>query len=168
MTRTRTEVLPDRSGKRRSPRWVVHVVAVASAAVAFLADPRQDGARIDALDGFFPTAASVAISLLVAIALFQGALGDAVAHRARRWAGTTTFVYLGAATVAPLVGTIGGLSGFAARCMFAATAGAGAASLVTVLLMGAANISAQKDDSPAARAGQSSMDDVNGEGTPRP
>ncbi|HEX8208413.1 MAG TPA: hypothetical protein VF587_20290 [Solirubrobacteraceae bacterium] len=159
---TDAERIDDESdGLKPTRLWLVHAVAVVVAVVAFAADPREKGSRAAALDDFFPTAASIALTLLVAIALLQGVLGDVVAHSVRRWVDRSVFVHLGVAAVAAAVGTIGGMDEAAYRWLFALAAGPGAAALATVLLMGQANIGAQKERAAAAAArGQSSGENL--------
>jgi hypothetical protein len=148
-----TERIPDESDQRPAPTRYAHAIAVVVAPLAFLLDPDDAGSRGDALSGFFPAALGGVLSLLIAIALFQGPLGDAVAHRVRRWVDRWTFAYLGAATVTAVAGTIGGLDDDVYRWLFAVTAGGGAASLFTVLAMGDSSIREQKKRSPGRAGG---------------
>jgi hypothetical protein len=143
----------DASGFRPSRTWLVHGFAILVAIVAYVRAPDTDNASTkDALEQFFPSAAQISATLLVAVALFGGALADPVAVRVRRWIGPLTFVYLGVATAGGTIGSVTTLSGMVDRWLFALTCGAGAAGLVTVLLMGHANIRGQRARADSAQA----------------
>jgi hypothetical protein len=144
-----------RDGSRaRGPnsRWLPHIVAVLGTACGVIFAPPVDSDHPAAkLSSFFATAAQVSVTLLVAVALYQGSLGDVVAHRARRWVGPLTFVYLGVAVVAGVAGSTTSVGSGAYCWLFGFSVGAGAAGLLTVLLMGAANIGAQLAMAVSAR-----------------
>jgi hypothetical protein len=128
--------------------WLLHLLTVV---VALIAYKRAPDAK-NAMDEFFPAAAQISATLLVAVALFGGALSDPAAIRVRRWIGPFTFMYLGVATAGAALGSVGTVTYGLARWLFALTCGAGAAGLLTVLLIGNANVGFQKARSAAATA----------------
>jgi hypothetical protein len=97
-----------------------------------------------ALNAFFSASAQVMAGLLIALALFQSGPTAAAGHEARRFLSRAVFPMLGLGVVAALVGVVNGLSDWDYRAAFAIVVGAGAASLTTTLMVGAANIRAQR------------------------
>jgi hypothetical protein len=142
------------------PSWLIHLVAIVATGTAFAVAPAVAGTHpATALAQFFSSSAQISATLLVAVALFQGALGDLVAHRVRAWISPPAFVYVGTATAAGVAGSIATLGDDAYHWLFALTVGPGAAGLLTVLAMGWENLEAQRQRSiiaAATNAGQSS------------
>lgn len=133
--------------------WPIDLIVILSTASAYAAAPRiHAGHDPGGLSAFFASVAQASVTLLVAVALFSGALGGAIEHRTLRWVSGRTFLYLGAATVASSLGLVGSLDTGAYRYLFAASAGAGIGSLTTVLLMGWENIRHRRARGAAARA----------------
>ncbi|HXP36631.1 MAG TPA: hypothetical protein VN817_02590 [Solirubrobacteraceae bacterium] len=145
--------LPDASSKAPDTTLLPHVGAVLLTAIAVILAPTVDHRHsASSLSSFFSTTAQIAVTLLVAIALFQGALDSRVAHRARRWLSRATFVYLGLATAAGVIGSTASVEPWMYRWLFGLAVGLGGAGLLTVLLAGASNIGAQHDEELAAVA----------------
>jgi hypothetical protein len=132
--------------------WPVDLCASVATAVAILAAP--DGDRIAQLDPsqYFATLAQVGATLLVAVALFAGALDDSVDYHVRRWLSSRSFVYLGAATTIGLAGAFDARAVAGHRWLFALSVGAALGGILTVLLMGRANIAQRHTRGPKARA----------------
>lgn len=148
-----TASVPDASGRGWKPT-LADLVAVAVAGLSYGFAPAADtaGRLAQQLGPYFGSAAQIGATLLVAIALFDRPLGDEGSARAHRHLSARTFVYLGLAIAAALTGTIAAVPDDAARILFAVTSGPGAAGLVTVLLIGRANIGAQREGNLEARA----------------
>ena len=137
-----------RLSKRLSRAFPLHLLAGVVTAGAIAAAPRG---KSQDLAGYYSSVAQVGVTLLVAVALFSGALGDVVDARVRRWMGPMTFVYLGAAVAGGLVGATGPRAPFG-RLMFGVTAGATSGGLLTVLLMGWENLRQRRALAPQRRA----------------
>ncbi|HSZ06312.1 MAG TPA: hypothetical protein VK778_14085 [Solirubrobacteraceae bacterium] len=138
----------------------VYAIAVVGAAAAWHWAPTSTTGREAAMAPYFPAEATVAGALLVAAALFQGALGVVVAFRVLKWAAPATFVFLGVATAAGLVGSLTSLENGAYRWLFALSAGPLLAGLVSVVAMGWVNVSQQSTRAAAVRAAELDPDDA--------
>ncbi len=137
---------PDRSA-------LLHLVALGVTVIAVICAPTVDQKHpASNLSSFFSSTAQIAVTLLVAVALFQGALDSRVAYRARRWLRRSTFVYLGTATVASVIGSTAAVEAWLYRWLFGLSVGLGGAGLLTVLLVGGSNIGAQHDEEISAAA----------------
>jgi hypothetical protein len=131
----------------RAPALTVVATAVVSGSVGFACQPDASS-----LTTFFSTIAQVSVTLLVAVALFAGAVGDPGEYRQRRWLSPYTFVYLGLSTAAGIIGATGAVRGVACRTAFAASIAGSLAGLLTVLAMGWENWSYRNSEGAAARA----------------
>jgi len=123
---------------------VLAILAVVATVGAWLAAPRghQLGSH---LGQFFGASAQVLAALLVALALFQSS--SVLAGRsARRFLSPAAFPMLGAGLVASLLGLLTSLGEDIYRVLFALTVGTGLAGLVSVLLVGTANVRGQALD----------------------
>lgn len=149
-----TKVIDERRPRLRLWRtWPVDASVLSTTAIAYAIAPQpEDSQAAAALASFFSSIAQSSMTLLVAVALFQGALGSPVEHRVRRWISSMSFVYLGLAGVAALAGTIGTLPAVAYPFLFALSVGPGVGGLLTVLLMGRENVTQQRKRAAAARA----------------
>lgn len=137
-----------RRAKADSPRspvtaWLV-LLAVVIVAGARVVAPSGDGLGRE-LEAFFGASAQVLATLLVALALFQGATVLAGRH-ARKFLSLAVFPLIGLGLAASLAGLLDGLSADAYRWLFAITVGTGGAALVSVLMVGGANIRGQNLD----------------------
>jgi hypothetical protein len=139
----------------------VFAVAIGGTAAAWHWAPGGT-ARQMAMASYFPLEAGVAAALLVAVALFQGALGVVVAFKVLKWAAPSTFVLLGVATAAGLLGSLTTLHNNAYRWVFALSAGPLLAGLASVVAMGWVNVSQQSTRAAAARAVELGLDDALG------
>jgi hypothetical protein len=144
--------LPDEAQDPRGRGWIVIVTGLAATALAAVAAPSATDPA--SLAQYFASVAQISATLLVAIALFQGALGDPLAVSVRRWIGPMAFIFLGIATIAATAGTVAALPAWSYRWLFAFSAGPGLAGLMTVLAMGWTNISVQRQRSAARRAAE--------------
>ncbi len=145
--------LADTSRRLPDPSALIHLAALAVTVVAVIYAPTVNQRHpAKELSSFFSSTAQIAVTLLVAVALFQGALDSRVAYRARRWLRPSTFVYLGAATVAGVIGSTAAVDPWLYRWLFGLSVGLGGAGLLSVLLVGGSNIGAQHDEEIAAAA----------------
>jgi hypothetical protein len=133
---------------------IVYGVAIVGTAAAWHWAPTGTSGREAATAPYFPAEATVAAALLVAVALFQGALGVVVAFRVLKWAAPSTFVFLGVATAAGLLGSLTALDNGAYRWLFALSAGPLLAGLASVVAMGWVNVSQQSARAAATRAAE--------------
>lgn len=101
---------------------------------------------------YFTSVAQVSVTLLVAIALFGGAIEGVVEYNVRKWANARTFGYVGVAVATGLLGSLGSTSGTVQRAFLALSACGCAGALGTVLLMGHSNIAQRRQDGVLARA----------------
>jgi hypothetical protein len=160
------EKLPERGARRLEVTSLPHILAVVLAALAVIfAPPVDHGHPAGELSSFFSSVAQISVTLLVAVALFQGALTSGAAHNARRWLTKFTFVYLGVATLAGVIGSTASVDASAYRWLFGVSAGFGGAGLLTVLLMGAANIRTQQDEEIGAQATKLAQSGLDSEGS---
>ncbi|HEY4452651.1 MAG TPA: hypothetical protein VGN13_13785 [Solirubrobacteraceae bacterium] len=146
--------LTDLSPTRRPARaYIPDCVAVACTVLGIVFAPKVDtGHPASSLSPFFATVATVSVTLVVAIALFQAPLASSAAHRARGWLSGWTFLYLGLATIVATLAATGTLDSGAYRWLFGFSVGPGVAGLVTVLLMGRDSIAAQSELAIEVRA----------------
>jgi hypothetical protein len=138
----------------RGRQCIVFAVAIVGFLAAWHWAPTSTSGREAAMAPYFPAEAAVAAALLVAVALFQGALGVVVAFRVLKWAAPSTFVLLGVATAVGLVGSLTALENGAYRWLFALSAGPLVAGLVSVVAMGWVNVSQQTTRAAAAQAAE--------------
>ena len=137
-----------------APKCIVFAVAIVGTAAAWHWAPTGTSGRQSAMAPYFPAEATVAAGLLVAMALFQGALGVVVAFKVLKWGAPSTFVFLGVATAAGLLGSLTTLDNGAYRWLFALSAGPLLAGLASVVAMGWVNVSEQSTRAPATRAAE--------------
>ncbi|MEO6857928.1 MAG: hypothetical protein ABI323_04990 [Solirubrobacteraceae bacterium] len=145
-----------------TPERIVYAVAVVGTATAWHWAPGGTS-RQTAMAAYFPAEAAVAAALLVAVALFQGALGVVVAFRVLKWAAPSTFVLLGVATAAGLLGSLTTLANCVYRWLFALSAGPLLAGLASVVAMGWVNVSQQSTRAAATRAAELDPNDALGQ-----
>lgn len=139
---------------------IVYGVAIVGTAAAWHWAPTSTEGREVAMAPYFPAEATVAGALLVAVALFQGALGVVVAFRVLKWAAPSTFVFIAVATAAGLLGSLASLENDAYRWLFALSAGPLLAGLVSVVAMGWVNVRQQSGRAAAIRAAELDPDDA--------
>lgn len=137
----------------RGPTWFLDVLVIVMTTIAVVEAPAVCSAKAaEAMAPFFATVAQVSVTLLVAVALFSGALGSIVEYRVRRWLSVRTFVFLGAATVGGVAGCISSLDSSVYPVLFALCVGPGTGGLLTVLIMGWENMRQRRERGALARA----------------
>jgi hypothetical protein len=140
-------------GRRLGRRTAIQAVALVAAIVAWrLAPPVDRDHPANDLATFFTTVAAVNVTLLVSAALYQGALGEVIAFRTRRWIGPESFADFGLSLVAGVLGTVPSWSAGVYPYLFGVAAGAGLGGLLTILAMGATNIREQRQAAPGGIA----------------
>jgi hypothetical protein len=148
------DVVADLSSNRRpASAYIPDIVAVGCAVAGIVFAPKVDANHsAKSLSAFFAAVATISVTLVVAIALFQAPLASSAAYRARRWLCGRTFLYLGLATIASALAATAALDAWMYRWLFGLSVGLGVAGLVTVLLMGKDSIAAQSELAIEVRA----------------
>ncbi len=145
-----------------TPGRIVSAVAIGGTVAAWHWAPGHTS-RQTAMATYFPAEAAVAAALLVAVALFQGALGVVVAFKVLKWTARSTFVLLGVATATGLLGSLTTLANGAYRWLFALSAGPLLAGLASVVAMGWVNVREQSAGAAAKVAAELDPNDALGQ-----
>jgi hypothetical protein len=114
-------------------------------ALGYAFSPRVDDRHPPVeLADFFGSSAQVMAALIVALALFQSGSSAAAGHGARQFLSLALFPLLGVGLAAALAGLIRSLPTCLYAWMFGVVVGAGATALLATVLVGVANIHAQR------------------------